>query len=140
KFPEGGVKFLWRKPLNGGFSGPAVVGGKVYVTDYALSEGDNRPAPTKRNALKGKERVLCLDAKSGEEVWKHEYECHYAISYPAGPRCTPTVAGGKVFTLGAMGDLLCLDAAKGNVIWAKNLPKTYNATVPLWGYAGHPLV
>jgi outer membrane protein assembly factor BamB len=84
--------------------------------------------------------VLCLDAKTGDELWKHQYECGYAISYPAGPRCTPTVQGGKVFTLGAMGDLFCFDAAKGNVIWSKNLPKTYEAPVPLWGYAGHPLV
>ena len=84
--------------------------------------------------------MFCLDAKTGDEIWKHEYDCHYAISYPAGPRCTPTVADGKVYTLGAMGDLFCLDAANGSVIWSKNLPKTYNAPLPLWGYAGHPLV
>jgi outer membrane protein assembly factor BamB len=108
--------------------------------DYVRAAGDDRPAPTKRNSLQGTERVLCLDAKTGDEIWKHEYECNYAISYPAGPRCTPTVHGGKVFTLGAMGDLFCLDAATGDVIWSKNLPKTYEAAVPLWGYAGHPLV
>jgi outer membrane protein assembly factor BamB len=140
KFPEGGPKVLWRKPIHGGFAGPAIARGKVYVTDYMRESGDEKPAPTKRNDLKGKERVLCLDAKTGQEVWKHEYECSYAISYPAGPRCTPTVDGGKVFTLGAMGDLFCLDAAKGSVIWSKNLPKAYNAPLPLWGYAGHPLV
>jgi outer membrane protein assembly factor BamB len=140
EFPEGGPAVLWRRPISGGFAGPAVVGGKVYVTDYVKSSGDARPAPTKRNDLQGTERVLCLDAKSGEEVWKHEYDCNYSISYPAGPRCTPTVAGGRVYTLGAMGDLFCLDAAKGSVIWSKNLPNTYDAPVPLWGYAGHPLV
>jgi outer membrane protein assembly factor BamB len=140
KFPAGGLKLQWRKPIHGGFAGPAVANGKVYVTDYLRSAGDEKPAPTKRNDLKGKERVLCLDAKTGDELWKHEYDCNYAISYPAGPRCTPTVDDGKVFTLGAMGDLFCLDAAKGNVIWSKNLPKTYNAPLPLWGYAGHPLV
>lgn len=140
KFPEGGPKVLWRKPINGGFAGPAVVGGKVYVTDYAKAAGDDKPAPTTRNKLKGKERVLCLDAKTGNELWKHEYDCSYEISYPAGPRCTPTVMGGKVYALGAMGDLFCLDAAKGGVIWSKNLPETYKAPVPLWGYAGHPLV
>lgn len=140
KFPENGVKPLWRKPINGGFAGPAVANGKVYVTDYLRTSGDDKPAPTKRNVLQGKERVLCLDAKTGDELWKHEYDCNYEISYPAGPRCTPTVDNGKVFTLGAMGDLLCLDAAKGTVIWSKNLPKTYNAPMPLWGYAGHPLV
>ncbi len=140
KFPEGGPEVLWRTPVGGGFSGPAVVKGKVYVTDYVRSDGDDRPSPTKRNKLKGKERVLCLDAKTGKEAWKHEYDCPYAISYPAGPRCTPAVAEGKVYALGAMGDLLCLDAEKGGVIWSKNLPAAYKAPVPLWGYAGHPLV
>lgn len=140
KFPADGPKVLWRKPVNGGFAGPAIVGGKVYVTDYAKSAGDNKPSPTKRNDLQGTERVLCLDAKTGEELWKHEYECNYTIAYPAGPRCTPTVDNGKVYALGAMGDLFCLDAAKGNVIWSKNLQKAYNAPLPLWGYAGHPLV
>jgi outer membrane protein assembly factor BamB len=140
KFPAGGPRVLWRKPINGGFAGPAVAGGKVFVTDYVKASGDARPAPTKRNELQGKERVLCLDAKTGEEIWKHEYECNYTISYPAGPRCTPTVDGDRVFTLGAMGDLLCLDAAKGTVIWSKNLPTAYKAPLPLWGYAGHPLV
>jgi len=140
KFPDGGLKFLWRKPVHGGFAGPAVAAGRVYVTDYQRAEGDAAPSPSKRNALKGKERVLCLDAKTGDEVWKHEYDRDYAVSYPAGPRCTPTVDGGNVYTLGAMGDLLCLDAAKGSVIWSKNLPEAYKAPVPLWGYAGHPLV
>src|SRR5258707_1280471 len=140
KFPEGGLSLLWRKPIHGGFAGPAVANGKVYVTDYVRSAGDEKPVPTRRNNLQGKERVLCLDAKTGNELWKHEYDCSYAISYPAGPRCTPTVDNGKLFTLGAMGDLFCLDAAKGIVIWSKNLPKAYKASVPLWGYAGHPLV
>lgn len=139
-FREAGPKYLWRKPVSGGFSGPAVVAGRVYVTDYVKSAGDDRPAPTRRNELQGKERVLCLDAKTGDELWKHEYDCDYTISYPAGPRCTPTVKGNRVFALGAMGDLLCLEAGNGDVIWSKNLPQTYGASVPLWGYAGHPLL
>ena len=63
-----------------------------------------------------------------------------AIQYPAGPRTTPVVAGGKVYTLGAMGDLLCLDAAKGTVLWSKNFAKDYGAKTAVWGYASHPLV
>lgn len=140
EFPAGGPKVLWRKPIQGGFAGPAVAGGKVFVTDYVKSAGNSLPMPTKRNDLQGKERVLCFDAQTGAELWKHEYDCAYTISYPAGPRCTPTVDGGNVFTLGAMGDLFCLDAKSGSVIWSKNLPKTYGVAVPLWGYAGHPLV
>lgn len=139
-FPAGGPKILWRKSIHGGFAGPAVVGGKVYVTDYQKTMGDAKPAPTKRNDLQGKERVLCLDARTGAELWKHEYDRAYTISYPAGPRCTPTVEDGRVFALGAMGDLFCLDANSGSVLWSKNLPQAYEAPVPLWGYAGHPLI
>lgn len=140
QFPAGGPKVLWRKPVHGGFAGPAVAEGKVYVTDYMKSAGDAKPAPTKRNDLQGKERILCLDARTGDELWKHEYDCAYTISYPAGPRCTPTVNDGRVFALGAMGNLNCLDAQTGNLIWSKNMPKTYGAPVPLWGFAGHPLI
>ncbi|HSG70557.1 MAG TPA: PQQ-binding-like beta-propeller repeat protein [Planctomycetaceae bacterium] len=139
-FPENGLTYRWRKPISGGFAGPAVAAGKVYVFDYERLAGDDKPSPSVRNELKGKERLFCLDAKTGDELWKHEYECNYTISYPAGPRCTPTVENGKVYTLGAMGDLTCLDAATGEVIWSKNLPQTYDAPVPIWGYAGHPLV
>ncbi len=140
QFPAGGPTFVWRKPVHGGFAGPAVAAGRVFVTDYQKMAGDASPTPTKRNDLQGKERVLCLDARDGSEIWKHEYECAYTISYPAGPRCTPTVDDGRVYTLGAMGDLVCLDARLGTVVWSKNLPKTYGAAVPLWGYAGHPLI
>lgn len=140
EFPADGPKVLWRTPIHGGFAGPAVVGGRVYVTDYLKASGDAKPAPSKRNDLQGKERILCLDARTGAELWKHEYDCDYTISYPAGPRCTPTVDDGRVYALGAMGDLVCLDAASGSVVWSKNLTKTYAAPLPLWGYAGHPLV
>src|SRR3954454_14912587 len=110
KFPEGGPKILWRVPIAGGYSGPAVAGGKVFVTDFGKSAGEVKNDPMARGDLAGKERVLCLRASDGRELWKHEYDCPYKISYPAGPRTTPAVAGGKVYTLGAEGDLFCLDA------------------------------
>jgi len=142
KFPAGGPKVLWRTPIAGGFAGPAVVGDRVYVTDYVTPDTDYKKLnnPSTRPPLDGKERVLCLDATSGKVLWKHEYDCHYEVSYPCGPRCTPTVADGKVYTLGSEGDLFCLDAAKGTVVWSKALKKEYNAATPIWGFCGHPLV
>lgn len=141
KFPEGGPKVLWRARIKGGYSGPAVADGLVYVTDF-VTDVDTKKLndPSKRPEIKGKERVLCLNAEDGKEVWKHEYECEYAISYPAGPRCTPTVHHGKVYTLGAEGNLYCLDAKKGTVVWSKNFAKDYGAKTAVWGYASHPLV
>jgi outer membrane protein assembly factor BamB len=141
KFPAGGPKVRWRAPVGEGYSGPAVAGGRVYITDHVLAPGARRPGNAfGRSAVRGKERVLCLDEATGKELWKHEYPCTYEISYPAGPRCTPVVAGGKVYTLGAMGDLLCLDAGSGKILWSKNFPRDFNVDVPLWGFAAHPLL
>jgi len=141
KFPRGGPKVVWRTPVGGGYAGPAVAGGKVYLMDRQLARGVRNPDNQfSKDRLAGSERVLCLDAANGKQLWKHEYSCTYAISYPVGPRVTPVVAGGKVYALGAMGDLTCLDAASGKVLWSKNFPEDYGARVPLWGYASHPLL
>jgi outer membrane protein assembly factor BamB len=142
-FPKDGPKVLWRVPVGGGYAGPAVAGGKVYVADKVLRTGAKDPDdPFAGNKAEtpAAERVLCLDAKSGKELWKYEHDVVYSIQYPAGPRCVPTVSGGKVYAVGAMGDLACLDAATGKKLWGKNFPKDYGAKVQLWGFAGHPVV
>jgi outer membrane protein assembly factor BamB len=139
KFPEGGPKILWRTPVAGGYAGPAVAEGRVFLMDYVTSDNvkvDNFD----RKASSGTERVLCLDEATGDVKWKHEYPVTYTISYPAGPRCTPTVHEGKVYALGAEGNLTCLDAATGNVVWSKDFHQQYNTKSALWGYASHPLV
>jgi outer membrane protein assembly factor BamB len=142
KFPKGGPKVLWRKPIGTGYSGPAVVGHRVYVMDRRrATDAEGKPLRPTRKGILGKERVLCLDAKNGKQLWKHEYDCPYTVSYPSGPRTTPLVAGGRVYTLGAMGDLICFDARKGKPIWSKNLMKAYKLDdPPIWGYAAHPLL
>jgi outer membrane protein assembly factor BamB len=141
QFPKGGPKIRWRTPLGSGYAGPAVADGRVYVTDRVLPQGIKNPAdPFGKNRVPGKERVLCLDEKTGQVLWQQEYPCDYTISYPAGPRTTPVVHEGKVYTLGAMGDLLCLDAMSGKVLWSKNFPKDFEVQVPLWGFAAHPLL
>src|SRR5436309_14929356 len=105
KFPPGGPKVLWKQDVGGGFSGPAVSEGRVFVMDRtgpALGKGKETAG---KEGLASKERVLCFDAKGGTLIWKHEYDCTYRVYYPTGPRTTCTVAGGKVYALGAMGDL-----------------------------------
>jgi outer membrane protein assembly factor BamB len=139
KFPEGGPKLLWRATIANGYAGPAVAKGKVYVTDFA-TDANVKVDNFARKAFEGKERVLCLDEKTGRELWKHEYPVTTTVSYPAGPRCTPTVDGDKVYFLGAEGNLLCMGVDEGNVIWEKNLKSEYKTTSALWGYASHPLV
>jgi len=140
KFPASGPKILWRVPVAAGYSGPAVAGGKVFVTDYVRTSGEAKNDPSARSDLAGKERVICLQASDGKEVWKHEYDCPYKISYPSGPRTTPAVSEGKVYTLGAEGNLNCLDAASGKPLWSKDLKKEYQIDAPHWGFCGHPLI
>jgi outer membrane protein assembly factor BamB len=117
---------VWTAKIGAGYAGPAVAEGRVFVTD--------------RLADKTLERVLCFDAETGQEIWKHPYESRYTISYPLGPRATPTVDGDRVYTLGAMGHLFCFDVATGEVVWQKYLPDDFGTEVPTWGMAGAPLV
>ncbi len=167
KFPMGGPKVLWRQPFNPGYCGPAVAAGKVYVMDRIAEpepktpsekkaperatpekasektkdkEKKAPPAAAKKTAVPGKERVLCLNAADGSVHWSHEYDCPYAISYNQGPRTTPVVQDGKVFTLGAMGHLHCYDASSGSNVWQKNLLEDYKTKPPVWGYAASMLV
>ena len=140
EFPAGGLKNKWQHPVGLGYAGPAVAKGKVYVMDYVKTSGEIRNQASWKDDLRGKERILCLSVETGELIWKHEYDRAYFLSYPAGPRCTPTIADGKVYTLGTEGDLLCLDAESGERYWSKSLNESYGTTTPLWGYAAHPLV
>jgi outer membrane protein assembly factor BamB len=139
KFPESGLNVKWRVPVAAGYSGPAVVAGRVYLTDRqqrAKSPGD----PFARGVIPGNERVLCLDAKDGKVLWQHEYDRPYNLSYPAGPRATPLVHEGKVYTLGAEGNLFCFNTADGKIIWSREFKKDFGIETPLWGFSAHPLI
>jgi outer membrane protein assembly factor BamB len=147
KFPEGGPKVLWRTPCGAGYAGPAVAGGRVFLTDRLLDDGARTPDnPFARKdklpggGIPGRERVRCLDAKTGKVLWSHEYPVAYTMSYASGPRATPVVAGGKVWTLGAEGDVLCLSAEDGKVLWRKKLGKPDGESTPVWGFSAHPLL
>ncbi|MDQ3622336.1 MAG: PQQ-like beta-propeller repeat protein, partial [Verrucomicrobiota bacterium] len=142
KFPEGGPNVRWRTPIGGGYAGPAVAGGRVYVTDRIVQEGSQDPGgPFERGRTPAVERVLCLSEGDGRILWKHEYDCPYTVSYPAGPRTTPAVHEGRVYTLGAEGHLFCFEAETGKVAWSRDLKKDYAIEVtPTWGFASNPLV
>jgi outer membrane protein assembly factor BamB len=126
--PAAGLKIRWRVPVGLGYSGPVVANGRVYVTD-------------RQRSPKEVERVLCLEEETGRPLWTHTYPCNYrGVGYGSGPRASPTVHQGKVYTLGATGHLLCLDAAGGQVIWKKDLAKEYKARPPRYGVSAAPLV
>lgn len=140
--PDGGPHVRWRVKIGGGYAGPAVAGNRVFVTDKQLAAGTADPEnPFARDRRQASERVLCLDDKDGSIVWKYEYDCPYTVSYPAGPRTTPVVRDGRVYTLGAEGHLFCFDAESGAVIWSKNFQKDFEREQsPVWGYAANPLL
>ena len=134
KFPESGLKVLWRTPIKGGFSGPSVVDGRVFVMDFTETQ---RP--------RGTERALALDERTGEILWTREWRVDYrGMSYPIGPRATPTVDGDRVYFAGADGKLFCLNAKTGDIIWKKDYAADYGADRAKWGwdwgFASAPLV
>ena len=140
KFPAAGPVVKWRVPVRWGYSGPAVAAGKVFIMDYDITEGTPDANPGGRTKIQGKERVRCFDSATGKELWTHAYDAPYELSFPAGPRCTPTVDGDLVYALGAEGLLTCLSTADGKLLWEMDLKKTYQVNSPIWGFASHPLV
>ena len=130
-FPPGGLRFAWRVPVGRGWSSPIVARGRVYVTDVQV----NRPSAT--------ERVLCFDESTGNLRWRHTYPVEFpewAFDPNAGgPRSTPPCQEGKLFTLGALGNLFCFDAEKGTILWEKNLDKDYQLEA-FSGITASPLV
>ncbi|MEM6468921.1 MAG: PQQ-binding-like beta-propeller repeat protein [Planctomycetota bacterium] len=140
RIPEEGLPVKWSAKINGGYAGPAVADGRVFVFDYVVASGKAFNDPGKRAELEGKERLLALDEETGETIWEYAYDRPYAISYPSGPRCTPTVDGDRVYLLGAEGDLLCLTCDEGKLVWKRNFPEEFSAEVPIWGFSAHPLI
>jgi outer membrane protein assembly factor BamB len=118
----------WKKPLGAGYGGIAVAAGRVYVQD-------------RQKEPREVERVVCLDARTGEALWQHAYPVAYGkLDYGNGPRATPTVHGGKVYTMGALGHLCCLEAKTGKVLWSRDTVKDFDGQVPTWGHACSPLI
>ena len=141
EFPAGGPKVRWRASVGAGYSGPAVVGNRVYLTDRMVAPKTTTPSdPFARGQIPGTERVLCLDEVDGKVIWKHEYDCPYDLSYPAGPRATPLVEADRVYTLGAEGNLFCFQRESGKILWSRDFKKDFDARTPLWGFAAHPLI
>ncbi len=119
---------LWSVPLGGGYSSCAVVGNRLYTQDYA----------------DGEEGVVCFDAASGQRLWRYSYPADYRgtdSSYAIGPRATPTLHQGRIYTVGAAGKVLCLQEVDGQPqrLWERDLQE-FGASIPRWGWACSPLI
>ena len=128
RFPSAQVAIRWRAPISGGFSGPTVAGGRVYVSDRV----------TKPNEM---ERIHCFHWQTGQPLWTYRYDCKYAdFDYRAGPRASVLIDDGRAYSLGAAGHLVCLDAAKGTLLWQRDLRSEDKIRMPLWGIAAAPVI
>jgi len=120
-FPADGLKIRWKVPVGRGWSSPVVAQGRVFVTDCDLGPEEQHRA---------KERIHCFDEATGAILWTCSYQVDYPeIAWTPGasgyiPTSTPIVDGGKVYAWGCVGQLLCLDAVKGEILWKKDYPHT----------------
>ena len=122
----GGPKLVWKAPyIGGGYGSVAVTGGRIYGAGYRGNYED----------------VWALEEKSAKGLWvTHIAEANTRVGQPEGTRSTPTVDGDRVYVMGVSGDLVCLSAANGQILWRKNMVRDFGGSVPGWGYSESPLV
>ena len=125
-WPPAGPKVLWRANVGLGFSSFTVAGGRAYTMGNAA----------------GQDSVSAFDAATGKVLWRHSYPCPLGADYyQGGTSATPTVDGNVVYTLSRKGNLFALDAAKGTVLWARNIMNELAVNeANNWGFGGSPVV
>jgi outer membrane protein assembly factor BamB len=125
-WPPAGPRKLWEASTGEGFSSMAVHQGRVYSM---AQDGEQ-------------EAIICWDAETGRELWRHRYAASFRNSYGNGPRSTPTIDGDLLFAVGGTGIMTCLkiSAIQPEVLWSKRLLEEFGAKNLTWGVANSPLV
>jgi outer membrane protein assembly factor BamB len=124
-WPDGGVPIDWSRDIGIGFSSMSVVGHRLFAMGHES----------------GVESVWCLDSRSGEVIWKHQYPGELLPNlHEGGPSSTPTVVAEYVYTLGKEGQLFCLNIADGKVVWEKKLQQELGVKTPEWGFSSSPRI
>ncbi|MDQ3255090.1 MAG: PQQ-binding-like beta-propeller repeat protein, partial [Acidobacteriota bacterium] len=124
-FGAEGLPLLWRQPIGGGYASFVVADGAAFTIEQRRAQ----------------EVVAAYHIETGRELWTHSWSGEFRESMGGdGPRATPTWDAGRIFALGAAGELRCLDAKTGKLIWSKNILSDNGATNLQWGMAASPLI
>ncbi len=126
RWPAGGPKLLWTaRNLGRGFSSLSIGGGRIF-TMGDLADG---------------QYVIALDVDGGKQLWATRIGDVWEPTGYAGPRCTPTIDGDRLYVLGPHGDLVCLAVSDGKEIWHRSMQRDFGGQMSSgWGYSESPLV
>ena len=123
-WPAQGLTQLWKQPVGLGYSSFSVADGRAYTIEQRRNQ----------------EVVTAYDVNNGRELWKQGWNAQYSDSTGDGPRATPTWDEGRLYALGATGELRCINAQTGAVIWGKNILRDNGAQNLQWAMAASPLI
>jgi len=128
QWPKDGPALAWKsKGLGGGDSTPSIAAGRIYGMSH---RGED-------------EVVWALSEKDGKEIWSVRIGPAFTTSWhqsKEGPSATPTVDGDRLYVMGLAGNVVCLQAGDGKVVWQRNLMADFGGRMPMWSYRESPLV
>jgi outer membrane protein assembly factor BamB len=123
-WPSDGLRPIWKQPIGVGFASFVAADGRIFTIEQRRDH----------------EVVASYDAATGREVWTNEWRAAYRDHTGDGPRATPTWHAGRIYALGAEGDLRVLDARTGKLVWEKNILQDNDARNLSWGMSASPLI
>jgi outer membrane protein assembly factor BamB len=123
-WPSNGLPLLWKQPVGIGHASFVIADAKAYTIEQRRNQ----------------EVVAAYDINNGRELWTQKWNAEYTDSTGNGPRATPTWEDGRLYALGATGELRCINAGSGAVIWGKNILTDNQAHNLPWAMAASPLI
>jgi outer membrane protein assembly factor BamB len=124
-WPAGGLKPMWKQPVGGGYASFAIARGRAFTIEQRGSD----------------EVIAAYDVGTGRELWTTRWQAHFQEYMGGdGPRATPTWAHGRVYAVGALGELRAVDDATGRTHWRTNILDDHGAVNLPWGMSGSPLI
>lgn len=125
RWPAGGLTPMWKQPVGGGYASFVVADGTAFTIEQRRKQ----------------EVVAAYDIETGRELWTNAWDAEFVESMGGdGPRATPTWDTSRIYALGAVGDLRCIEARTGKLIWSKNILSDNGAQNLQWGMSGAPLI